>query len=131
VITDVFGDLPPKWERQWEQMRADGAAKGSRMDAEWVPHTKYRVEKQFDEEVHEPELKGLLPVIQGLTKLLPEDRISASRALQLLSTIVATKHSEEPVEEESDSGGEASAGGIEGGKEEAEGHPKKRLKMSL
>ena len=80
----VFGDIPPKWQPKWEQMRAESAAKGSSVDIEWVPSTKYRLEKQFQEEIHDPELKNLLPVIQGLTKILPEDRMSASQALQLL-----------------------------------------------
>ena len=30
----VFGDLPPKWQPKWEQMRAESAAKGSSVDIE-------------------------------------------------------------------------------------------------
>ena len=48
-----------------------------------------RVEQQFDERVHDQALKPLLPVIQGLMRFMPEDRISASQALDLITSETA------------------------------------------
>ena len=83
-MIDVFGDLPLEWESKWEQMKSDAAARGDIgcRDRKQVPD--YRLEKQFNKMVHDPASNGLLPVIQGLTKLLPSDRSSASQALQLI-----------------------------------------------
>lgn len=84
AMIDVFGELPPEWESKWEQMRSDAVARGDPGAGKWNPLSDWRLERQFDKHVHEPELKALLPVMQGLTKLLPSDRISASQALQLI-----------------------------------------------
>ena len=95
-MIDVFGDLPPEWEPKWEQMRAEATIRGDPGAGKWKYGLNCRLEKQFDEDVHEPELKGFLPVIQGLTKLLPSDRISASQALQLIRDNCGNiEHSEE------------------------------------
>ena len=83
-MIDVFGELPPVWEPKWKQMRSEATARGDPGAGNWKQLPDWRLEKQFDRDVHERELKGLLPVIQGLTKLLPSDRISASKALQLI-----------------------------------------------
>ncbi len=80
-MLDVFGDLPPEWESKWKKMRSDAAA------GDYKPSADSRLETQFDKYVHEPELKAFLPVIQGLTKFLPLDRISASQTLEVVRNI--------------------------------------------
>jgi serine/threonine-protein kinase SRPK3 len=84
AMIDVFGELPPEWESKWEQMRSDATTSRDPGAGQWKQLSDWRLEKQFDKHVHEPQLKTLLPAIQGLTKLLPSDRISASDALQLI-----------------------------------------------
>lgn len=83
-MIEVFGELPPEWESKWQQMRSDAAARGDPGAGKWEKSLDWRLERQFDKHVQEPELKAFLPVIQGLTHLLPSDRISASQALQLI-----------------------------------------------
>lgn len=43
-----------------------------------------RLEQNFRDVVHEPELQVLLPIMQGLMRFLPENRISAADALSML-----------------------------------------------
>jgi serine/threonine-protein kinase SRPK3 len=81
-MIDFVGELPPEWQPKWEQLRLD--AGGSFELGENNQLSGSRLEQRFDELVHEPELKGLLPVIKGLTRFLPSDRISASQALDLI-----------------------------------------------
>jgi hypothetical protein len=45
-----------------------------------------KLEQRFDERVHDQILKPLLPVIRGLMRFMPEDRISASEALDLITS---------------------------------------------
>ena len=47
-------------------------------------HTQSKLERRFHELITEPELMPLLPVIQGLMRFLPSNRISADEALGLL-----------------------------------------------
>jgi hypothetical protein len=46
-----------------------------------------KLEQKFHDRVHDPSLKVLLPVIKGLMKFLPSDRMEASEALQLLDSL--------------------------------------------
>jgi hypothetical protein len=56
-----------------------------------------KLEQKFDEKIHEQSLKSLLPVIQGLMRFKPTDRISATQALDLLRSKSDTaKEFEEP-----------------------------------
>lgn len=81
-MIDFVGKLPPEWQPKWEQLKLD--ARGDFELGESTQLSRSRLEQDFDEHVHEPELKALLPVIEGLTKFLPSDRISASQALDLI-----------------------------------------------
>ena len=75
-------ELPPEWQPKWEQLRL-----GARGDFELGENGQLsgsRLEHRFDEHVHELKLKVLLPVMKGLTRLLPSDRVSASQALDLI-----------------------------------------------
>ena len=68
------------------------------MDEEPPPRSK--LEQKFDDGIHEPMLKPLLPVIQGLMRFEPSNRISASQALDMVSSIVIDESDE--VEEETE-----------------------------
>jgi hypothetical protein len=49
-----------------------------------APPPRSRLEKYFDNRIHEETLKPLLPVIQGLMRFRPSDRISLSQALDMV-----------------------------------------------
>lgn len=55
--------------------------------------------KQFELHVHETELKESCPVIQGLSQILPSNRMSISEALQLITeNCLSGRLSEESVD---------------------------------
>lgn len=45
-----------------------------------------KLEEKFERKDLDPSLKQLLPIIKGLIRFRPEDRISADEALRLLDT---------------------------------------------
>lgn len=59
-----------------------------------------RLEQRFEKYVTEETLKPLLPIIQGLMRFRPQDRISAEEALQLLPLEEEEDDEEEEEEEE-------------------------------
>jgi len=89
----VFEELPSQWERQWLQILEEHKTQAvAKDDTEvWRTNRKHRLEKLFDKEVSEPKLKRLLPVIEGLCRLLPENRIPASEALAMIQNIKKTR----------------------------------------
>jgi serine/threonine-protein kinase SRPK3 len=86
-MIDCFGELPSEWQPKWKQLKLDTKGDFKRDEDRQFPEL--RLEYKFDKRVHEPELKGLLPVVKGLTRFLPSDRISASQALDLIRDISA------------------------------------------
>ena len=68
AMIGVFGELPPEWESKWEQMRSDAVARGDPGAGKWKQLSDWRLERQFDSYVLEPELKALLPVIQSILR---------------------------------------------------------------
>jgi hypothetical protein len=48
------------------------------------PTPRLILEQYFDNRIHEESLKPLLPVIQGLMRFRPSDRISLSQALDMV-----------------------------------------------
>ena len=78
-MIDFAGELPREWWPKWEQLRLGaGGDFGKREQGQLL---EAKLERDFRENVHEPELKALLPVIKGLTMFLPSDRMSALQAL--------------------------------------------------
>jgi hypothetical protein len=59
------------------------------------------LEHYFDNRIHEESLKPLLPVIQGLMRFRPSDRISASQALDMV------RRAKDEMDEAEDEMGEA------------------------
>lgn len=88
-MIDFVGDLPTEWQAKRHELtlgdnehRTDGdfgfGEGGKRLAS--------KVDRVFDEKVDAPELNVLLPVIKGLTRALPSDRISACEALALIES---------------------------------------------
>lgn len=77
-----MGELPDEWKSKYESMIQPIKRNGAFVES--GRNSGSKLDRMFDEHVHEPELKVLLPVIRGLTKLLPADRISATDALDLI-----------------------------------------------
>ena len=84
-MINFAGELPPEWQPKLDRLRLDGKIKLNPREEVEIPGSK--LQRKFDEKVHEPELKALLPIIEGLTRLLPSDRISASQALDMIKDI--------------------------------------------
>jgi serine/threonine-protein kinase SRPK3 len=99
-MIDFVGELPPEWQPKWEQLKLD--AGGDFELGENGQLSGSRLEQEFNEHVHEPELKGFLPVIKGLTRFLPSDRISASQALDLIRDKCANAQHNEASDDDSD-----------------------------
>ncbi|KAK4039482.1 kinase-like domain-containing protein [Parachaetomium inaequale] len=75
-------DLPEEWRPQWEQMqKSTGRIRDDIPDRMTGPS---KLEEMFKKNVTEPSLGPLLPIINGLMRFRPEDRISAEEALILL-----------------------------------------------
>ncbi|KAM3509331.1 hypothetical protein MY10362_000666 [Beauveria mimosiformis] len=81
MISFVEG-LPPEWEPAWRCIRATSAPPPEHLLRRHSPTV--NLEQSFKNKVPDPELKQLLPVIRGLLRLRPQDRISARQAFALL-----------------------------------------------
>lgn len=95
-------DLPAEWRPRWEEVKRtttntlDGTlgeylhaptARVMGPDVMYVEDEKPevpRLEQSFRDLVHEPKLQCLLPIMKGLLKFLPENRISAGDAFNLV-----------------------------------------------
>jgi hypothetical protein len=76
-MIELSGELPSEWKHKWEEMKLKAR----------LPPQEVKPSSTMDENfptVQDRDLKILLQVIQGLTKLLPSDRISAAGALWLV-----------------------------------------------
>ncbi|KAJ6027408.1 uncharacterized protein N7446_003998 [Penicillium canescens] len=72
--------LPTEWESRWKSMKMR-----SSHDLEINNDCEMsKLERKFAEIVHDPTLKPLLQVTQGLMRFLPSSRITAEEALSLL-----------------------------------------------
>ena len=58
-----------------------------------------KLEQKFDRRIHDETLKPLLPVIQGLMRFRPSDRISISQALDMVSSISGNADTDEEAED--------------------------------
>jgi hypothetical protein len=68
------------------------------------PPVRSKLEQEFDQSIHEETLKPLLPVIQGLMRFRPSDRISISQALDMTSSISSSDNTDEETEDGMDTG---------------------------
>lgn len=93
-------ELPAEWEPEWERLRGDGGGDDipGMTRALTLPSgtntstnlsldsssTRSELEERFANRAVEPSLERLLPIIQGLMRFRPSDRISAAEALALI-----------------------------------------------
>lgn len=85
LVGEMIGfvdELPQKWQQKWDEMRQASQFRVGLDELEGVQ--KGELEKRFKEHVDDAKLAILLPVIQGLMRLDPSERLSASEALDLL-----------------------------------------------
>ncbi|KAH8782036.1 kinase-like domain-containing protein [Hyaloscypha sp. PMI_1271] len=75
-------ELPAEWQPQWELMQITAAQMGKRRTT--TAPTQPKLDQRFHDNIRDPALQPLLPVIRGLTRFRPSDRISAAEALDML-----------------------------------------------
>ncbi|OIW34167.1 kinase-like protein, partial [Coniochaeta ligniaria NRRL 30616] len=75
-------ELPPEWKPKWEQLKEKAGRKWDQIPDSMPPRSK--LEDRFERKAREACLKPLLPIMQGLLRFRPSDRISAAAALRLL-----------------------------------------------
>ncbi|KAH6689921.1 kinase-like domain-containing protein [Leptodontidium sp. MPI-SDFR-AT-0119] len=78
-------ELPAEWQPQWELMRKTAGGMWENL-ATNGKLTESKLEQKFHDRIHEPTLQPLLPVIRGLTRFRPSDRISAAEALEMIGS---------------------------------------------
>ncbi|KAK2738266.1 hypothetical protein FQN57_007129 [Myotisia sp. PD_48] len=79
-------DLPSEWQQKWKEISSSNCLEDSKSIVtllENVNLTRSKLDADF-EDIDDIDLKILLPVIKGLVRFRPSDRISASQALKLL-----------------------------------------------
>ncbi|KAJ8058231.1 hypothetical protein OCU04_012427 [Sclerotinia nivalis] len=76
-------ELPAEWQPQWELMQITAGQMGEQ--ATTTTPTQSKLDQKFHDNVRDPALQRLLPVIRGLTRFRPSDRISAAEALAMIA----------------------------------------------
>ncbi|KAK2590413.1 hypothetical protein QQS21_011900 [Conoideocrella luteorostrata] len=89
LIAQMIGfveELPQQWRQEWEVIQSRSSH--SPID---IPHYNganlyqaSKLQSRFYALVYEPELMPLLPIIRGLMRFLPSERLTAAEALKLL-----------------------------------------------
>jgi len=102
-MVNLLGHFPQEWLPHWEKLILQGKGDIRAVsERAYFPEGESRLVHRF-KGVHEAELKVLLPVIQGLTRFLPSDRISASQALNMIEEKGSNDYNIEMSTESSDS----------------------------
>lgn len=102
-MIDFIEDLPAEWRPKWEEMKRTTTNGLDEILGKSTIHKSIRnkeniltgdiedkkpevprLGQKFRDTVHEPKLQVLLPIMQGLMRFLPENRISAADALKML-----------------------------------------------
>ena len=81
AMISLLGDVPSEWQTKWQEIQHSSGRShppGTAMDS------KFKLENVFQICAEVPELMPLLPVVQGLLRYLPSDRMSAAEAKALL-----------------------------------------------
>ncbi|RAK99538.1 kinase-like protein [Aspergillus ibericus CBS 121593] len=76
--------LPVEWQPQWQRMLSNSGS-GLQVNESCSPS---RLDERFNTKLPDPALEPLRPVIKGLMRFLPSDRMEASEALDLLRSSV-------------------------------------------
>ncbi|PVH68316.1 kinase-like protein [Cadophora sp. DSE1049] len=82
-MTNFVEDLPAEWQPQWELMQITTGQ--MREQSTTTTSTQSKLDKKFHENIRDPALQRLLPVIRGLVRFRPSDRISAAEALDMVA----------------------------------------------
>lgn len=85
LVAQIIGfveALPEEWREQWAIMCDKSKHDESLARTEGIQDAE--LEKQFSQSTVDPALTVLLPVIKGLMRFRPSDRLSATEALDLL-----------------------------------------------
>lgn len=116
LISQMIGfveELPPQWQQKWEEIKAKTSYKpvhssphlGNDIGASSSPQAS-KLQSKFHEKVHEPELMPLLPIISGLMRFLPSNRLTAAEALELLGQPGSSKPDDDDEDTEEKDGDE-------------------------
>lgn len=89
LIAQMIGfveELPQQWRQEWEVIQTN--ASHSLIDTPDYDsgnlNQTSKLQSRFYALVHEAELMALLPIIHGLMRFLPSERLTAAEALKLL-----------------------------------------------
>ncbi|OBT68843.1 CMGC/SRPK protein kinase [Pseudogymnoascus sp. 23342-1-I1] len=82
-MIEFIGDLPQDWKPNFDSLRIDFKRQPL---LEGDLRVDRGLEYKFKHQIHEEMLQPLLPVIQGLMRFKPDERISAQQALEMLET---------------------------------------------
>ncbi|KAH6846962.1 kinase-like domain-containing protein [Chaetomium sp. MPI-CAGE-AT-0009] len=75
-------DLPDEWRLKWAEMKREAGRKHDDIPERMTGRPD--LEERFRTHVKEESLEPLLPIMRGLMRFRPQDRISAEEALRLL-----------------------------------------------
>lgn len=89
LIAQMIGfveELPQQWRQKWEviQKNASHSLGDTPLYNGANLHQASKLQSRFYALVDEPELMPLLPLIRGLMRFLPSERLTAAEALKLL-----------------------------------------------
>ncbi|KFY54919.1 hypothetical protein V497_07347 [Pseudogymnoascus sp. VKM F-4516 (FW-969)] len=87
-MIEFLGEIPPEWKVQFDNLRIDFKRQPL---LEGDLRVDRGLEYKFRHQVQEEMLQPLLPVIQGLMKFRPSERISALQALELIRSSFMTQ----------------------------------------
>ncbi|OBT78603.1 CMGC/SRPK protein kinase [Pseudogymnoascus sp. 05NY08] len=80
-MIEFVGDLPPEWKPSFNHLRIDFKRQPL---LEGDLRVDRGLEYKFKHQIHEKKLQPLLPVIQGLMRFRPSERISPQQALEMM-----------------------------------------------
>ncbi|KAL9097103.1 MAG: hypothetical protein Q9165_000529, partial [Trypethelium subeluteriae] len=78
-------ELPKEWEPKWTLIKAESRHRRA-LDQPRIFERGSKLEQNFHDRIHEPSLKKLLPIVKGLMRFRPSERIEASEAISLLDS---------------------------------------------
>ena len=91
IMVDFAGELPTQWKPRLEQFRFEAGPLSSG-DYGYEPEIReeIKLERLFEKKLPDKNLEVFLPVIKGLTRLLPSQRVCAKEAIQWITDALRT-----------------------------------------
>lgn len=87
LIAQMIGfveDLPLQWRQKWEAIQTRSTYSFPDVYNAANLHQASKLQSRFCELVNDAELMRLVPIIRGLMRFLPSERLTAAEALTLL-----------------------------------------------